>query len=355
MQVSVIGAGGIGSAIAAYLARAGHKVTLVFKQKEAANAVRAKGLHLTGVQTFTAQVDVVEWPAPIPPSELLVVAVKAYDTCEAMRCASGVPIDKALSVQNGLQKEEMLAEFLGEGPAIGSVIEVTAMNRGGGCIFNPDISPSHMGELDGRGSSRIREIARVFTEAGIPTEPTTEIRSVLWTKTCQWVATSLLSVMSGYPYPLIFSTEWLAPLFVKIVRDCAAVASADGARLVEAPSLFVNYLVDGTTERACHRLQEKGKEVAAKWGPQYKASMLLDVERRSKTEFEEIVGYVFRKAREHDIETPGLDFAIRQVRNFTGSALGSSAKIFPTAERPIADSRATGTRRSGESGPGELY
>jgi len=34
MQVSVIGAGGIGSAIAAYLARAGNEVTLVFKEKD---------------------------------------------------------------------------------------------------------------------------------------------------------------------------------------------------------------------------------------------------------------------------------------------------------------------------------
>lgn len=354
MQVSVIGAGGIGSAIAAYLARAGHEVTLVFKQKEEANAVRAKGLHVTGVQTFTAQVNVVEWPARIPPSELLVMAVKTYDTREALRCASSVSVDKALSVQNGLQKEEIIAEFLGKGPVIGSVIEVTAMNRGEGCVLNPDISLSHMGELDKRDSSRIREMARIFTEAGIPTEPTAEIRSVLWTKTCQWVATSLLSVMSGYPYPWIFSTEWLAPLFVEIVRECAAVASTDGAHLVEAPSLFVNCLIGRTTEKACQLLQEKGKEVAAKWGPQYKASMLLDVEKRSKTEFEEIVGYVFRKAREHNIETPGLDFAIRQVRNFTGSTLGASTEIFPATERPTVDSHLAGARRtSGESGPGE--
>src|SRR5579863_346086 len=244
MRISVIGAGGIGSAIAAYLARAGHKVTLVFKQKEEANAVRAKGLRVTGVQTFAAQVDVVEWPAPIPPSELLVVAVKTYDTREALRSALSVSIDMAISAQNGLQKEETLAEFLEAKCVIGSVIEITGMNQGEGCIFNPDISLSHIGELDGRDSPRIREMARIFTESGIPTEPTTAIRSFEWTKVCQWIATSLLSVMTGYPYPLIFSTDWLSPLFVEIVRECATVACADGARIVEGPSLFVNRLVD---------------------------------------------------------------------------------------------------------------
>jgi len=326
MRVSVIGAGGIGSAIAAYLAYAGHRVTLVFKQKDEADAVRANSLHITGRQTFTARVDVLEWPAAIPPSELLVVAVKTYDTREALRSALSVSIDMAISAQNGLQKEETLAEFLEAKCVIGSVIEITGMNQGEGCIFNPDISLSHIGELDGRDSPRIREMARIFTESGIPTEPTTAIRSFEWTKVCQWIATSLLSVMTGYPYPLIFSTDWLSPLFVEIVRECATVACADGARIVEGPSLFVNRLVDAPVERACDWLHEKGRRVAATWGARYRASMLLDVERGSKTEFEEIVGYVFRKAREHKIQTPALDFAIRQVRSYVGSTLGTNAE-----------------------------
>ncbi|HLH79688.1 MAG TPA: 2-dehydropantoate 2-reductase [Chthonomonas sp.] len=322
MRASVIGAGGIGSGIGAYLARAGHEVTLVFKHKDEASAVRANGLHVTGVQTFAVQVNVVEWPDPIPPSDLLVVAVKTYDTREALRSALGTSVKMALSAQNGLQKEEMLAEFFGQGRVIGAVMQVTATNQGKGNIFNPDVSLSHIGELDGRPSLRIRELAHILTEAGILTEPTSEIRSIEWTKTCQWIATSLLSVMSGYPYSLIFSTDWLSPLFVEIVRECAAVACADGAHIVETPSLFVNRLIDSPTDKACAWLQEKGRHLAAAWGARYKASMLLDVERRSKTEFDDVVGYVLRKARERKIETPALDFAIRQARNHVGSRLG---------------------------------
>jgi 2-dehydropantoate 2-reductase len=334
MRVSVIGAGGIGSAIAAYLARAGHDVTLVFKLKEQANAVRAKGLHVTGLQTFVAQVNVVEWPAPIPPSDLLIVAVKTYDTREALRSTSGVSIDTALSAQNGLQKEELLLESLGRECIVGAVIEVTAMNQGDGNIFNPDISLSHVGKHDGNSSLRIKNLARVLSEAGIPTNPTDEIRSIEWTKTCQWIATSLLSVMSGYPYPLIFSTNWLSPLFVEIVRDCAAVAYADGARVIKAPSLFVNHLIDTPTENACVWLQEKGTQVATIWGARYRASMLLDMERGSKTEFDDIVGYVLGKARELKVKTPALDFAVRQVRKHVGSTLATNPDNISTLARP---------------------
>jgi 2-dehydropantoate 2-reductase len=321
MRVSVIGAGGIGSAIAAYIARAGHNVTLVFKQKEEANAVRAKGLHVTGPQTFIAHVNVVEWPTPIPASDLLVVAVKTYDTREALSCASGVSVDTAMSAQNGLQKEEVLAELLSPIAVVGSVIEVTAMNRGGGFIHNPDISLSHVGELDGRDSNRITEIVRVFSEAGIPAVSSPAIRSMEWTKACQWIATSLVSVMTGYAYPRIFATPWLSPLFVEIVRDCAKVAGAEGARIAEAPSLFVDRIVATPSREACMWLHEKGRLMAATWGSDYKASMLLDVENQSKTEFDDIVGYVLRKARQHRIVTPALDFAVRQVRRYLGPPL----------------------------------
>ena len=324
MQVSVIGAGGIGSAVAAYLAHSGHRVALVFKQEEEAHAVRGQGLRIEGVRSFTAQVDVVEWPALIPPSDLLIMAVKAYDTREALHSVSGVPVKMALSLQNGLQKEETLTDALGEQCVLGSVIEVTAMNQGQGYIFNPDISLSHIGELNGVISSRAVELARIFTESGIPTQPSAEIRSVEWTKVCQWTATSLISVMTGYPYPLIFSTDWLSPLFIQMVRECVAVARASGARVVEAPSLFVNRLVDVPTKEACEWLHQKGRQLADSWGGHYKASMLLDVERVSRTEFEEIVGYVLRTARARRVETPALDFATRQVRQYVGSTLGTN-------------------------------
>lgn len=326
MQVSVIGAGGIGSAIAAYLARAGNKVTLVFKEKAEADAVRAQGLHVTGVQTFTAFVDVLEWPATIPCSDLLVVAVKTYNTREALRCAVDVSVGVALSVQNGLEKEEVLAEFLPKETITGSVIEVTAMKQGERCIFNPSTVLSHIGELDGRDSRRMVEIACLLTEAGIPTQPSLIIRSIEWTKTCQWIATSLLSVMTGYSYPFIFTTPWLCPLFVELARECAAVASAEGASIVEAPSLFVHQLVGSSTEEATAWLQKKGKQLLAEWGTEYQASMLVDVEKGSRTEFDDIVGYIIGKARRRKIQTPALDFAVRQVGRYVGSTLGADMR-----------------------------
>jgi len=324
MQVCVLGAGGIGSSIAAYFSRAGHNVTLVYKNEEEAAAVRKKGLSLAGIQNFNARPNVSVWPERIPDCDLLVIAVKTYDTEEALQAAKGATAGLILSAQNGVQKEKVIASVLGRDSLVGAVIEISGLNGGNGQIFHPHLEPSHIGELDGSISPRVRSIAHAFTEAGMPARATTRILDTEWTKTCQWAATSVMSVMTGYCYPRIFLAKWLNPLFVEIVRDCAKVAEADGAQIIEAPSLFVRRLLVKNQSEACAWLQRKGRAMAAKW-KDYRASMLLDIERGSRTEFPDIVGYVRETAQRYDVQTPALDFAIRQVSRYLNEAQHAGA------------------------------
>jgi len=321
MEISIIGAGGIGSVIAAYLSRAGHQVTLAYKARSDARAVREHGLHVTGIQDFDATVNVIEWPTRIPSCDLLIVAVKTYDTREALRMAQGVPVGLILSAQNGLQKERVIAEMLGEDRVIGAVIQITGTNQGAGRLFHPSISLSFVGEMDERDSERAKSVARILTDGGIPTEASPMIRSIEWTKTCQWTATSLLSVMTGYSFPAIYSTPWLNPLLVRIVRECTEIARLDGATIVEIPGLFVLRLINSDENVSYAWLQEQGKKLEEEQGD-YRASMLVDIEQRAKTEFDDIIGHVQRKSREHNIETPALDFAIRQVTQYIKSLRG---------------------------------
>jgi 2-dehydropantoate 2-reductase len=318
MNITVVGAGGIGSAIAAYLYRAGHDVSLVFKDKDDARAVREKGIRVFGRDTFSARVRVLECPAVIPASDLLIVAVKSFDTAEALATAVNVPIGMAISVQNGLQKEALIRKKLSDGVVVGSVIQLTAVNRGGGNIFHPGLTPSFVGEISGAVTERCVHLARTLTTAGIPTDVNSDIKSIEWTKMCQWVSTSLLAVMTGSSYSTMFGHGWLMPLFVELVRECAAVAQADGANVFSAPGLFVRDVISAKTEGACSLVSKLGTELQSDW-KDYRASMLLDIERGVRTEFDDIVGYVTRKAAEHRIDTPALQFAIRQVSRYLPS------------------------------------
>jgi 2-dehydropantoate 2-reductase len=316
--VTVVGAGGIGSAVAALLAKAGHEVTLVFKIQEDAAKVRKGGLRLKGAVSFETQVNVLEWPSPLPSADLLIVGVKTYDTGVALAGARGSRFDAVVSAQNGLQKEETIAKLLGRNDITGAIIQITATNRGGGEILVSDIWPSFIGDIKGGISGPVRKLAETFTSAGIPTELTDSIRSVEWTKTSQWIATSVLSVITGYAYPLVFSTPWLTPLFVEIVRECAAVAKADGAEIIDVPNVFVETLLKKSGPEACTWLEEKAAAFDQNWR-NYRAAMLLDVEGGRQTEFQDVIGYVCSKASRAGIATPALDFVVRLVNHIIRS------------------------------------
>jgi 2-dehydropantoate 2-reductase len=101
MRIGVIGAGAVGGAVAALLARGGHDVE-VTARGEHLTAIRERGIHLTGAWgEYTAVVGAGELLTRGP--ELAIVATKAQDAVAALRdnvaLLRGIPI---VVVQNGL-------------------------------------------------------------------------------------------------------------------------------------------------------------------------------------------------------------------------------------------------------------
>jgi 2-dehydropantoate 2-reductase len=102
MRIGVIGAGAVGGAIAALLARGGHDVEVTARGEHLA-AMRAGGLHLRGAWgEFTAEVTANDVLTRGP--ELAIVATKAQDAVAAIRqniaLLRGVPV---VLIQNGLE------------------------------------------------------------------------------------------------------------------------------------------------------------------------------------------------------------------------------------------------------------
>ncbi len=101
MRIGVIGAGAVGGAVAALLARGGHQVE-VTARGEHLSAIRERGIHLTGSWgEYTATVEAGELLTHAP--ELAIVATKAQDAVAAIRdnvaLLRGIPV---LVIQNGL-------------------------------------------------------------------------------------------------------------------------------------------------------------------------------------------------------------------------------------------------------------
>jgi 2-dehydropantoate 2-reductase len=108
MKIAVIGAGGIGSVVAAYLSKAGADVTLVGRPDQVA-AVSKHGLKMTGVRGSSV------FHVPIVPQldqnyDLIIFAVKTQDLEEAyQQNARYLEEGLILTTQNGVQADNMLS------------------------------------------------------------------------------------------------------------------------------------------------------------------------------------------------------------------------------------------------------
>ena len=111
-EFAILGAGALGSILAAHLARAGHSVA-VLARGERARAVQQEGLRIKGLADFSVRVPVITDPLELAAADTLIVATKTPGTQAALERLSHLRVDTALSIQNGVLKDELLARTFG--------------------------------------------------------------------------------------------------------------------------------------------------------------------------------------------------------------------------------------------------
>lgn len=185
-RILVWGAGAVGGTVGAYVARAGHEVTLVDVVSEHVQTIAdpRRGLHIAGpVEDFTIAA------AATTPDLLtgtwgqVFLAVKAHHTEKA--CRALLPhLDEdgyVLSLQNGLC-ETTIAAIVGRHRTVGAFVNLGADVMGPGEILYSNRGALVVGEIDGSVTPRVRELhalLRIFEPCA---QVTTDIWSYLWGK-----------------------------------------------------------------------------------------------------------------------------------------------------------------------------
>jgi len=114
MKIVILGAGALGTVLGAHLARAGEDVTLIARGQRAAY-LQEHGATITGLVDFTVPVRVVTDPSQIHNADVLMVTVKTYDMASALASIKHLDVGSVLSIQNGVLKNEQLAQTFGWG------------------------------------------------------------------------------------------------------------------------------------------------------------------------------------------------------------------------------------------------
>jgi 2-dehydropantoate 2-reductase len=285
MKILIFGSGGVGGYYGARLQQAGHEVTFVARGAHAA-AMRAKGLRIQSqLGDATLQVKVVEKPEP---AELIVVSVKLWDT-EAT-AALLKPVVNAqtsvISLQNGVDKDEIFGAALGADRIVGGVTHIGATIAEPGVIAHTGkLARVTVGELKGGTSERVDKIAAAFTEAGVETKVSDDMRRTTWEKFCFLTPFAGLTALTRKPIGLIRENPDTRAFLHDALKEAVQVARAEGAPLLESyePTTIAQF------------------DAAA---PNFMSSMSQDLLRGGRLELPWLSGAIVRRAAKHGIPVP---------------------------------------------------
>ena len=323
MHTLILGAGALGSILAAYLARAGERVTLVARGARA-DILERDGVSITGLETFSARVAIVRSIREVPEADLVVLATKTYDTASVLEGAAFTRSPVAFSIQNGLQKDDDLARLFSRAQVLGAAAnfsgEVLADGR---ALFSVHDSIP-IGELDGSDSQRVRDIARMFQSAGIKVQASTDIRSIEWTKLAVYASVMAPSVLCRAPTWKYASDPDTAIVMARIVKEIGEMAGREGAELRDEGMLPVGTIYRSSLQDAAKAVQTVGERFRVR-APDHKVSALQDLERGRRLEHEATLGFVVRQAAVLALDIPVVETCFRQIAMIDRSAQADRA------------------------------
>ena len=289
MKIAVMGSGGVGGYFGAKLAHSGAEVHFIARGPHLV-AIREHGLRIessTGDLTIQP-VNATDNPVEIGPADIVLFAVKLYDTevaAEACRPLLG-PETAVVTFQNGIDGLGVLRRVLGDAHVAGGVTYIAAGIAAPGVIRQTGtMAQLIVGELDGTPSSRLQALLDQCKSASIETTLHPAILQAIWEKFVMLCTMSGLTTLARQPIGPIRRVPQTRALAEASLRETVAVARAYG---VELPSDIL--------ERTMAFFDQVPYEV--------KSSMLQDLEGGRRLEVSWLSGAVTRLGTEQGIATP---------------------------------------------------
>jgi 2-dehydropantoate 2-reductase len=230
MKILILGAGSLGSIIGGHLARAGEGVTIIARGQRAAY-LEQHGITLTGLADFTVPVAVTTKPQTVPEADVLVVAVKTYDTEPALESVRHLRVGSVLSIQNGVLKDEQLAHTFGRDKTLGAAAFLSGGVTPAGSVCFTLNEYLVLGELPAGISARVQTLVTTLVRAGIRAEAAPQIQAVEWSKYAlfmSWMAPAVLTRLESYKFQTQPDT---AAVMARLVRETGLLAAKLGVPL----------------------------------------------------------------------------------------------------------------------------
>jgi 2-dehydropantoate 2-reductase len=288
MRIAVIGSGGVGGYLGAKLWKAGNDITFVARGNHL-TAMQRDGLRLESPEgSFTAKSTFTENLDGFMPFDLIIIGVKSFDTESAAKLARPVLMSDTivLSIQNGVENEDIIAHSLGNQHVLGGVAYIfSTIGEPGVIRHEGGTGKFKFGEMDRTVSDRCKKLMQVFQDAGIIGEAVENITRILWEK---WIFICGLSGMTAYtrkPIGEILLDASLNSMLQEVVSEAASISRANGI------DKFAN-------------IEEKMLAHYQRLPHQSTSSMYYDLRNGKRVEVEALNGAVVRFGNQDKIPTP---------------------------------------------------
>lgn len=272
MRIAIMGAGALGGYFGARLAQGGADVVFIARGAHLA-ALRERGLLIESPYQAIVlpKVEATDDPATVAPVDVILFSVKLWDTEAAARLLRPMiaPATAVVSLQNGVQKDDVLRAILGEAAVMGGVAYLaTAIARPGVIAQTGSVQRMVFGEYDGARSERAAALLEACERGGIDAELSTNIRRAIWEKFVFLVALAGATTAMREPLGRIRGHPRSRAFLLDLMRETVAVGRALGVDLPEHYAqerlAFADALPPDMTSSMYHDL-ERGQRLELAW------------------------------------------------------------------------------------------
>jgi 2-dehydropantoate 2-reductase len=301
MRIAIMGAGGVGSYFGARLAGSGEDVTFIARGQHL-TALRERGISVKSphgdlrLETVAATDD----PTTVGHVDVVLVTVKLYDLDNACTVIAPMvgPTTMIVPVQNGVSAVDIICSRFDHRHVVGGLVFVASFVVAPGEVeHKTELHRLVFGEMDGTLSDRVLAFRDAGQRAGFDAEASENVESELWRKFALLGGISPVTSLSRQPVGAITADENLHEVARQSIAEVVAVGRAKG--VVLAPDLV-----------------EATLALNARYDPDAKNSMLLDLEAGKPLEHEWLSGEIVRLGRQIGIPTPFHEIAYALLKPF---------------------------------------
>ena len=301
-KFGVIGVGPVGSIMGVHLAKAGHDVTLVDILKTHMDEIKRNGLTITGfndINVLFPKNNICYGIDELSRKDIdvIFISVKASVLSQILPMLKQVakPGMTFISLQNGLDNEELISEVFGKENTLRIVV-----NYAGNIVDNGKVrmsffnAPNYIGMIDPAAEKKARTLAEVITAADLETAFTSDIKKYEWEKIILNAALSPVCALTRRTMKQMMEFEDTRGLAEAVLREGIEVAEANGI-----------YFESGFLEHCMGYLDKAGH---------HRTSMHVDIEKKNPTEIGFINDKIVKYGKAKGIPTPYNSTIVSLIR-----------------------------------------